>query len=226
MKASVMRYRCTMCDHYRLINCADGSSEIGCMKDSPDGYPVAIRVMDVCPRGHSRKRCQSIDKEALLKVLGHIYAETAVSPKFLSLYRVIAESDRSLAGKKTMIALAIQRLGILKRVDSRVSGKSGRACTYAWCETAGPPSYDMVDRIIFETVNISFDMVDKRRKALAEKSWKPRIPKIPDKLKGITPCSKCRLKDVNDCRDKLLALGYDCKKVNVNALSDEVTMRF
>lgn len=226
MKSSVMRNRCIICEYYRLVNYADGSSEIGCIKDSPNGYPVPIRVMDACPRGHSRKRCHSIDKEALLKVLGKIYAEVAVSPKYLSLYKLISASDRSLAGKRTMIALAIQRLGILKRVGTTVEGMSGRACTYSWSKSAGPPSYEMVDKIIFETVNISFDMVDKRRVALKEKTWKPRVPKTPKVQKGVTACAKCRLRDVVDCRYKLLALGYDCKRINVNTLSDEVTMGF
>ena len=84
----------------------------------------------------------------------------------------------------------------------------------------------MVERIAFKVTELTFDMVDKRRDALDNKTWKPRKPKISKKLAGVTACSTCRLKDIKDCRAKLIALGYDCKKINVNALDDEVTVGF
>lgn len=225
MKNIDVRGKCWLCSCYSMISYADGSSAAGCTKASEDGRPVDVRHLERCPRGHFHSRCKELDKQALLSVLGDLYTLIAVHPAYLALYSKISGAP-SLAGKKTLIALAIQQLGIIERVDSRMEGQSGRRCTYRWNRKAGPPSLEMVERIAFKVTELTFDMVDKRRDALDSKTWKPRKPKISKKLAGVTSCSTCRLKDIKDCRAKLIALGYDCKKINVNALDDEVTVGF
>lgn len=226
MKANEMRSRCYMCEDYRLICYADGSSSIGCNRVSDDGRPVDIRKMDRCPRGHSRYRCKQLDDKAILEVLNAIYVATASSPNYISISNMISELP-SLRSKRSLILAAIRRLKIVEKVSSKVDGLSGRRCIYKWNISIGPPSLDLANKVIFETTEVSFEMVDKRRKALADGKERKTRPRISDSsIKGVTSCMTCRLKSVSDCREKLLALGYDCKEINVNLLSDEVTVGF
>ncbi len=223
MRIADMRAKCWLCDHCGTVSYADGSSSIGCMVSSEDGYPVDIRFMEACPRGHSR-RCQDINRQDLMQVIGRIYVATSASPGELSLYKLVEEYP-SLRGKKTLIGRAIVDLGILCRLSNRVPGHRGVYCLYRW-GAAGPPSLDMCDRIIHKTEELTFDMVQIRKARVKSGTSRPRPVKINKKMIGITPCTKCRLKKVKNCRERLLALGYDCKKINVNMLPDEVTMGF
>lgn len=218
-----MRAKCRLCEHCRTVSYADGSSNIGCMVPSEDGYPVDIRFMEACPRGHSR-RCQDINRHDLMQVIGRIYVATSTSPGELSLYKMVEEYP-SLRGKKTLIGKAIMDLGILQRMSNRVPGHRGVYCLYRW-NAAGPPSLEMCDRIILKTEELTFDMVQIRQAKIREGTTQPRPVKIDRRMIGITPCTKCRLNKVENCRERLLALGYDCKKINVNMLPDEVTMGF
>ena len=67
-------------------------------------------------------------------------------------------------------------------------------------------------------------MVKKRmeRRKCGEQVIRPIKTEV--RLRGVTSCAKCKIKDVQDCRERLLALGLDCKKINVNALPDEITV--
>lgn len=223
MRIADMRAKCWLCEYYRTVNYADGSSSIGCMVPSEDGYPVDIRFMEACPRGHSR-RCQDINRQDLMQVIGRIYVATSASPGELSLYKMIEEYP-SLRGKKTLIGKAIVELGLLRRLSNRVPGHRGVCCLYRW-DAPGPPSLEMCDRIILKTEELTFDMVQIRQAKIRQGTTQPRPVKIDRRMIGITPCTKCRLNKVENCRERLLALGYDCKKVNVNMLPDEVTMGF
>ncbi|MBQ2371548.1 MAG: hypothetical protein II289_00065 [Bacteroidales bacterium] len=223
MRTIDMRVKCWLCEHCRTVNYADGSSSIGCLVPSKDGYPVDIRFMEACPRGHSR-RCQDINRQDLMQVIGRIYVLTSASPGELSLYKMVEEMP-SLRGKKTLIGRAIIELGILQRLSNRVPGHRGVYCLYRW-NAGSPPSLEMCDRIIFKTEELTFAMVQSRKERVKDGTVRPRPVKISKKMIGITPCAKCRLNKVENCRERLLALGYDCKKVNVNMLPDEVTMGF
>lgn len=223
MRIADMRAKCWLCEHYRTVNYADGYSSIGCMVPSEDGYPVDIRLMEACPRGHSR-RCQDINRQDLMQVIGRIYVATSASPGELSLYKMVEEYP-SLRGKKTLIGKAIVELGLIRRLSNRVPGHRGVYCLYRW-DAPGPPSLEMCDRIILKTEELTFDMVQIRQAKIREGTTQPRPVKIDRRMIGITPCTKCRLNKVENCRERLLALGYDCKKINVNMLPDEVTMGF
>lgn len=223
MRTVDMRAKCWLCEHYRTVSYADGSSSIGCMVPSEDGYPVDIRFLEACPRGHSR-RCRDINRQDLMQVVGKIYAATSASPGELSLYKMV-EGYPSLRGKKTLIGKAIVDLGILRRLSNRVFGHRGICCLYKW-NAGGPPSLEMCDRIIFKTEELTFDMVRSRQARIKTGVTRPRPVKISTKMIGITPCTKCRLSKVENCRERLLSLGYDCKKINVNMLPDEVTVGF
>lgn len=223
MRIADMRAKCWLCEHYRTVNYADGSSSIGCMVPSEDGYPVDIRFMEACPRGHSR-RCQDINRQDLMQVIGRIYVATSAFPGELSLYKMVEEYP-SLRGKKTLIGKAIVELGILRRLSNRVPGHRGVYCLYRW-DAPGPPSLEMCDRIILKTEELTFDMVQIRQAKIRQGTTQPRPVKIDRRMIGITPCTKCRLNKAENCRERLLALGYDCKKINVNMLPDEVTMGF
>jgi hypothetical protein len=223
MRTIDMRAKCWLCEHCRAVSYADGSSSIGCMVPSEDGYPVDIRFMEACPRGHSR-RCQDINRHDLMQVIGRIYVVTSASPGELSLYKMVEEYP-SLRGKKTLIGKAIMDLGILQRMSNRVPGHRGVYCLYRW-NAGGPPSLEMCDRIIFKTEELTYAMVQIRKARVKDGMVRPRPVKISKKMIGITPCTKCRLNKVENCRERLLALGYDCKKINVNMLPDEVTMGF
>lgn len=218
-----MRAKCCLCEHCRTVNYAGGSSSIGCMAPSEDGYPVDIRFMEACPRGHSR-RCQDINRQDLMQIIGRIYVLTSASPGKLSLYKMVEEIS-SLRGKKTLIGRAIIELGVLQRLSNRVPGHRGVYCLYRW-NAGGPPSLEMCDKIIFKTEELTFAMVQSRKERVKDGTVRPRPVKISKKMIDITPCAKCRLNKVKNCRERLLALGYDCKKVNVNVLPDEVTMGF
>lgn len=221
MRIIDMRAKCWLCEHHRTVNYADGSSSIGCMVPSEDGYPVDIRWMEACPRGHSRP-CRDISRQDLMQVVGKMYAETSASPGELSLYKMI-EDCPALRGKKTLIGKAIMDLGILQRLSNKVPGHRGVYCLYKW-GAAGPPSLEMCDRIIHKTEELSFDMVQIRQARIKNGTARPRPVKVSKKMIGITPCTKCRINTVDNCRERLLALGYDCKKININMLPDEVTM--
>jgi hypothetical protein len=217
-----MRAKCWLCEHCRAVSYADGSSSIGCMVPSEDGYPVDIRFMEACPRGHSR-RCQDINRHDLMQVIGKIYAATSAAAGALSLIKMIAEYP-SLRGKKTLIGRAIVDLGIIRRVSDKVPGHRGRYCLYRW--VAGPPSIEMCDRITMRTEELTYDMVRQRRVRIDTGTSMPRTIRISKSMIGVTSCTKCRLSKVENCRERLLSLGYDCKKINVNKLPNEVTMGF
>lgn len=223
MRTKDMRAKCWLCEHCRTVSYADGSSSIGCMVPSEDGYPVDIRFMEACPRGHSR-RCQDINRQDLMQIISRIYLLTSASPGELSLYKMV-EGYPSLRGKKTLIGKAIMDLGILHRLSNRVPGHRGVYCLYRW-NAGSPPSLEMCDRIIFKTEELTFAMVQSRKERVKDGTVRPHPVKISKKMIGITSCAKCRLNKVENCRERLLALGYDCKKVNVNMLPDEVTMGF
>lgn len=223
MRTIDMRAKCWLCEHCRTVSYADGSSSIGCMVPSEDGYPVDIRFMEACPRGHSR-RCQDINRQDLMQVVGRMYAATSASPGELPIYKMIKEYP-SLRGKNTLIGKAIVDLGILRRLSDRVPGRRGVCCLYRW-DAPGPPSLEMCERIILKTEEMTFEMVAARKARKAQGVSPTRTVKITEKMLGATPCIKCRLNKVENCRERLLALGYDCKKINVNKLPDEVTMGF
>lgn len=221
MKILDMRAKCRICEDYRVVNYADGSSSIGCMAESSNDYPVDIRNMTSCPRGHSCKR-REIDRQALMRVIGRIYSLSSVSPAVLPLYKMVS-SERAIAGKRTLIGQAILQLGIIERVSCRMQGHRGVCCSYRW--SAGPPSLEMCEAIVKKTDELLYDMVMARSKSRkSDKPVQPRLPKIDKSMRGTTSCIRCRFKDVQNCRERLLALGYDCKSINVNRLPDEVTV--
>ena len=222
MKVIEMRTKCRRCEDYRTVNYADGSSSIGCLAKSADGYPVDIRNIEACPRGHSGKKLKEFDLQALMKVLGRIYALCSVSPAALPLYKMVT-AEPAIAGKRTLIGQAILQLGIIRRVGDRMPGHRGVCCSYRW--SAGPPSLEMCENIARKTDELMFAMIAARAESRRSgKSVQPRPLKIDKAMLGTTPCARCRLKNVQNCRETLMALGYDCKKVNINKLPDEVTL--
>lgn len=221
MNPKEMRRYCYKCSEYRLINYASGDSEIGCMEASANGYPVPIRQLNKCPKGYNNRYVRPVDKMSLLHLLGYIYSVTSCGPARLALQEEIKRTP-TLEGRKSLVSGALQKVCV-ERVATTSHGIKGIACTYRW--KAGPPSLEMVDDVIYELNVLTSAQVAKRR--LVRKGIVPqasRRPKIEPELLGVTSCAKCRLKEMKDCRDKLLDLGYNCKKINVNKLSDEIIM--
>lgn len=221
MNPKEMRRYCYKCSGYRLINYASGDSEIGCVEASTDGYPVPVRQMNKCPKGYNAKGIRPVDKLSVLQLLGYIYSVTAVGPARLALQTEIARVP-TLSGRKSLASGALQKVCV-EKVATTSHGVKGIACTYRW--KAGPPSLEMAEEVIHELHVLTSEQVAKRR--LVRKGIVPpasRRPKIEPEMIGVTSCAKCRLREMKDCRDKLLELGYNCKKINVNKLSDEIIM--
>ena len=160
-----------------------------------------------------------IDRQALLSVLEDIFTAVSASPGQVSLYKMIADNP-ALKGKRTLIGQAILKQKIIKRIGSKVAGIAGIRCTYQWNRKAGPPSMQMVEDVCKTVIVLTAEMVAKKKQRRADS--RSRIPKVKPPQAGATPCVKCRLMHLQDCRAKLFRLGYDCKKVNVNTLSDEI----
>ena len=167
---------------------------------------------------HSKK---SIDRLALLSVLGDMYAVISVNPSYLSPYKMV-EDNPSLKGRRTLITQAILRLGIIVRVERGVEGMSGVRYTYQGGRKAGPPSLQMVDDICKVVTVLTSEMVERRRKS--RRNPQPRMPRVRPPRTGVTSCVKCYLRDVVNCREKLLAVGYNCKRVLVDTIDHEVIM--
>lgn len=215
-----MRAHCWCCSCYRLINYADRSSEIGCLQGGDD-YPVAVRLMDACPKGCGKHIGKPVDKVSLLHLLGELYDITAVKPVHVSLMKYVSRTP-TIAGKRSIAQKALQMV-CLQKVSKVTSGKKGIACQYVW--TAGVPSLMLAEQVI-DTMNLLMAEQIERKRQVRKGVRQKATRKVRRVAPGATSCAKCRLKDVADCREKLLAVGYDCKKINVNKLEDEVTMGF
>ena len=167
---------------------------------------------------HSKK---AIDRLALLSVLGDMYAVISVNPSYLSPYKMV-EDNPALKGRRTLITQAILQMGIIVRVERGVEGMSGVRYTYQWGRKIGQPSLQMVDDICKVVTLLTSDMVEKRRES--RRNPQPRMPRVRPPRTGVTSCVKCCLRDVANCREKLLVLGYNCTKVLVDTIDHEVIM--
>ena len=221
MKASDMKLRCSVCKYYRLIGYADGHYSIGCMKASADGKsPVDIVNLDVCPRDNGKRRFAPVDENQLLIALGNIYAEVSAHAAYIPLYARIAAAGRDVKRRKILIGKAIIELGILKVISTTIPGKRGVRFTYRWnLKDFGPPSLPMVRQINDKMAELSNNNAMERKNRIASAS-RPNSHKmlIDD---GPTSCDLCWMRDLDDCRRRLLEIGIDCKRYNVNSIRHE-----
>ena len=218
MKATEkLKLICSWCKHYRVIVYANGSSAMGCLKASENGYPVDIKHLDHCPRTHPKRRNIEIERSELLSVLGKIYAECAPHPAHIALYDYLSNAGTTVKKYKTSISQAITSMGIMKVASRGVEGKRGNTRIYRWnLKTFGPPSLELVDKIIMKVCETYEDeKVERLVKSSVKETPKSSTLQIDA---GITSCDVCWLKDFPDCREKLMAMGLDCKKMNINTI--------
>lgn len=221
MKTADMKLRCSVCKYYRLKSYADGHHSIGCMKASKDGiYPVDIVALDRCPRDHVKRHFVPVDEMQLLSALGGIYAETSANEAYIPLYALLAEAGLSVKNRKSLVGKAIMELGILKVISTTIPGKRGLRFTYRWnMKEFGPPSLDMVKQLNDKMAELSDYKTNDRkiREALACHRDSHRM--LIDE--GPTSCDLCWMRDLHDCRKRLLEIGIDCKRFNVNSIRHE-----
>lgn len=212
-----LKLLCSHCKYYRTIVYADGSASMGCVKDSQTGYPVDIRNLDACPRTQRKRRSIELEPSELLSVLGKLYAECAPHPVHLSLYQYLSEGGRTVKRYKASIGHALIAMGIMKVVSRGVDGKRGNNCIYRWdVKGFGPPSLELVDKIIKRmSETIEEDKLDRLAKSVSKDAPKSRTLEIDE---GVTSCETCWLKEFPDCHEKLMAMGLDCKKMNINTI--------
>lgn len=212
-----LKLLCSQCKYYRTIVYADGGCAMGCTKNSENGYPIDIRHLESCPRTQRKRRSIELDRSELLSVLGKLYAECAPHPVHLSLYQYLSEGGRTVRRYKASIGHAIMKMGIMKVVSRGVDGKRGNTCIYKWnTESVGPPSLDLVDKIVkMMSETIEDDKLERLAKSMCKEAPKSRTLEIDE---GVTSCDVCWLKDFQDCHEKLLAMGLDCKKMNINTI--------
>lgn len=218
MKTSEMKVRCSICKYNRTIRYADGHLSIGCMKASPNGlWPVDIISLDRCPRSHRKRRDNSVDGSELLAILGKIYAQVSVTPDYIPLHTVLKTSGPSVRKKAQHIARALVELEILKVVSRSEKGRKGMRCKYIWnMKAAGPPSLDMVDRINASVQQSVEDATAKEYDKKAMADIKPTKELLVDA--GATSCEGCWMREVVNCREKIMAMGLDCKSININSI--------
>lgn len=227
MKIIEMSKICHNCQFYWPLSYASGESSIGCRKAAGlNGRPKDIRHMTVCPLGHGARKEPILLANELLQPLGKIYAMTAPSAAYISLYKLLSEYGKSIDKYRVEVSLALQQMGILNVVAKSVAGLRGRRCVYRWnMKKHGPPSLELADKIIMQVEQI----------VLAEKLAKRRIVSAFDEnLKtyniqvkdGVTKCETCWLKGLNNCRAQLMSFGIDCKKININTMKYEAGLGF
>ena len=212
-----LKLLCSWCKHYRTIVYADGSAAMGCLKASENDYPVDIRNLDACPRTQRNRRSIELEPSELLSVLGKLYAECSPRPVHLSLYQYLSEGGRSVKRYKASIGHALIEMGIMKVVSRGVEGKRGNTCVYKWnIEGFGPPSLELVDKIVKSmSETIEEDKLERLANSMSKDAPNSRMLEIDE---GVTSCDVCWLKDCQNCREKLLAMGLDCKKMNINTI--------
>ena len=187
-----------------MISYPNGDTAIGCAAAGIDYPPTNVEVLPRCPKGRDTKAY--VDRMALLKVLGRIFAETCVSPAKISLVKMFEVGHSSIRGRHRFPKLLVEEK-IVKIV--KVSGVHR---WYKWNTSA--PSLEMVDKLCYKISETS-DVVDE--------SSPVTLFQIRE---GMTDCSTCRCRKLPVCQDIMLALGIDCKKYNINTLEvrDEITM--
>ena len=221
MKSSEMKLRCSACQFYKLITYADGHHAIGCLKASPDGiHAVNIAHMDSCPRSHAKRRYKPVDRSDLFKVLGQIYTKTAATPAHIPLYSMLEKAGGDVAKRRNMIGKTLLKIGLLKIVSDRVPGKRGICRLYQWnLKDFGPVSLALVDMINERMSEYVGDASDERMNRAASLTRLHTHHIAIDE--GVTRCELCWMRDTSDCRHRLLAVGIDCKKFNVNTMRYE-----
>lgn len=212
-----LKLLCSRCKYYRTIVYADGTADMGCLKGSEDGYPVDIWYLDACPRTQRNRRSIEVKPSELLAVLGKLYAECSAHPVHLSLYQYLSEGGQTVRRYKASISHAITTMGIMKVVSRGVDGKRGNNCVYKWnIKDFGPPSLALVDKILKDmSETIEDDKLERLAKSVSNETPQSRTLEIDE---GVTSCDTCWLKEFRDCHAKLLAMGLDCKKVNINTI--------
>lgn len=212
-----LKLLCSQCKHYRTIVYADGTCAMGCLKASKNDSPVDIIHLDSCPRTQRKRRSLQLEPSELLSVLGKIYANCAPHPVHLSLYQYLSEGGHTVNRYKASIGHTIISMGILKVVSRGVDGKRGNTCVYKWnIKDYGPPSLDLVSKIIKNmSETIEDDKLERLAKYMSKETPQSRTLEIDE---GVTSCDVCWLKDFTGCREKLMAMGLDCKKMNINTI--------
>lgn len=212
-----LKLLCSQCKYYRTIVYVDCGCAMGCMKESTNGYPVDIRHMESCPRTQRNRQKIEVDPSELLIVLGKIYAECAPHPMHLALYQYLSDGGATVKRYRDSIGQALTTMGILKVVSVGVEGKRGNNRVYRWnLKKFGPPSLELVDKVISTmSETIEDDKLERLAKTISSEPPRSRTLEINE---GVTSCEMCWLKDVTDCRQKLLVMGLDCKKVNINTI--------
>lgn len=212
-----LKLLCSHCKHYRTIVYADGSCSMGCLKGSDTEYPVDIRRLESCPRTQRKRRSVELDPSELLAVLGKLYAECSVHPVQISLYQYLADGGSTVKRYKSQVGQAITSMGIMKVISRGVDGKRGNTCFYKWnIDTYGPPSLDLVDKIIKTMAEtIEENKLNRLAQTVSKEAPKSRTLEVDE---GVTSCDVCWLKDFKDCREKLMVMGLDCKKMNINTI--------
>lgn len=227
MNAVNMGKICHSCQFYRSISYANGECSIGCAKAAgKDGRPVDIRNLDICPLGHGQYKEPVLLAKELLHALGKIYAKTAPSAAYISLYNLLSESGKTTDRRRKEISLALQQLNILTVVAKSIEGQRGRRCIYRWNKKAGPPSLDMTDNVIRQVEEIMYAAKLAKKRSLTEAANLDIPTSTIIVYQGQTRCDSCWLKGLDDCRAHLMSFGIDCKKLNVNTLKHEAGLGF
>ena len=221
MEIANMKLRCSLCKYYRVMAYADGHYSIGCMKASADGkWPVDIVTLDSCPRDNVKRRFTPVDESQLLIALGKIYALVSAHDACIPLYKTLESVGQSVKKRKTWIGKAIIELGILKVISTAIPGKGGRKYTYRWnLKEFGPPSLAMVQQINDKIAELSDKNTIDRKNRIASESHQDSHKMLIDD--GPTSCDVCWMRDIEGCRQRLLEIGIDCKKYNVNSIRHE-----
>lgn len=212
-----LKLLCSQCKHYRTIVYGDGSAAMGCLKPSNNGYPVDIRKLDACPRTQRKRRSVELNPSELLAVLGKLYAECSIHPVHISLYQYLSEGGKTVKRYKSAIGHTIVAMGIMTVVSRGVDGKRGNTCIYKWnIDSFGPPSLELVEKIVKRmSETIEDNKIERLAKSVSKDAPKSRTLEVDE---GVTSCDVCWLKEFQDCREKLMAMGLDCKKMNINTI--------
>ena len=227
MKVIKMAKICHSCQFYRSISYANGESSIGCLKAAgADGRPVDIRNIDVCPLGYAKRKTQILNPQEVLNALGKIYAKTAPSDAYVSLYKLLSETSESLHRRRMEISMSLQQLDILKVVAKTVPGQRGRHYIYRWnMKKHGPPSLEMADRVIMQVEQFINAEALALKRARTENVEEKKVFTVKV-YEGVTDCKTCWLKGLKDCRTQLMSFGIDCKGMNMNTMKHEAGLGF
>lgn len=209
-----MRGICYRCEHYRPITYSDGSGSVGCVKDSPTGYPVDIRNMECCPVRKDGHGFRKLALPEIMAVLNQLYIMCSSAPAEFSLVDVVEmTAGDTIKGRRTAISQAVRDLQILSIVE-----RNGKKYSYRWnMKKWGPASMEVAQAVASQVYLRINEQIEKQRQRRIQRA-EDAVTRPAKVKKEATRCDSCKLKDQAGCRDILLKLGIDCKVYDVNSL--------